>query len=175
MVDVTSKSTDPGFVKFSPFFPLGGLDVPGLPGATSESVEGAWQGLKVFENEQEDTSKFAVRSMRNLKRTSRGNKRGAVVGHRFGGGVVGYLQARALIYKPLYDQALAKLGPELQLLRELARSHGGRLALLDYETNADINDPGRPLSHASLVAAHLQLPDGAAQEAEPPAASGAAN
>lgn len=49
IVDVTSKSPT-HFVKFSPFYPIGPLNVPGTNGLTTVSVEGAWQGLKVFEN-----------------------------------------------------------------------------------------------------------------------------
>ena len=45
IVDVTSKGPMP-WMKFSPFYPHGGIPVPFSPGYVSESVEGIWQGLK---------------------------------------------------------------------------------------------------------------------------------
>ena len=50
VADVTSKATD-GLVRLSPFYPHGGIPVPFSDGITSSCVEGIWQGLKVFENE----------------------------------------------------------------------------------------------------------------------------
>ena len=55
IVDVTSKATD-GLVKLSPFYPHGGIPVPFSEGYTSACVEGIWQGLKVFEDEDIDIS-----------------------------------------------------------------------------------------------------------------------
>ena len=48
IIDVTSKASDE-FLKLSPFYPHGGIPIPGDRGC-SESVEGIWQGLKIFEN-----------------------------------------------------------------------------------------------------------------------------
>ncbi len=45
--DVTSRGTQP-WVSFSPFYPHGNIPVPFSPGVVSASVEGIWQGLKVF-------------------------------------------------------------------------------------------------------------------------------
>ncbi len=156
IIDVTSKSSDETWRKFSPFYPIGGLHVPGQPaGTTSASVEGAWQGLKVFEGEGVDVEKMAVRTLKNLKRSSKAKGRGRVLGHAFQNDIIGYIEARRRIYLPLYDQVLTRLAPELDALRALAMEHGGRIVLIDYETNADVDDPSRPLSHASLVAAAL--------------------
>ena len=49
IIDVTSKGNEP-WVKFSPFYPHGDNPVPFLD-RTAQSVEGIWQALKVFENE----------------------------------------------------------------------------------------------------------------------------
>jgi hypothetical protein len=49
LLDVTSRGAEP-WVRFSPFYPHGGIPVPFSPGHTSVSVEGIWQGLKVFES-----------------------------------------------------------------------------------------------------------------------------
>lgn len=159
VVDVTSKSDHPKWVQFSPFFPLGNLRVPGQEGqlSVSESVEGAWQGLKVFEREGPDARKLRVKNMKGLKRPV-SEKRGRVLGHKFGDQTISYVDARRQIYLPLYEQALQRLRPELQDLAAKARaSHGGKLALLDYETNGDVENTAKPLSHASLVATALIL------------------
>ena len=48
----------------------------------ANSVEGIWQGLKVFQNMDVDVSKFQISNMRNLKRTTK--KYGKIIGHRKG-------------------------------------------------------------------------------------------
>ena len=49
ILDITSKSA---YVqKFSPFYPHSNSPSPFSNGATAMSVEGIWQGLKVFEHE----------------------------------------------------------------------------------------------------------------------------
>jgi hypothetical protein len=122
---------------------------------TAQSVEGIWQGLKVFEQADVDTKRFTIASMSGLKRTTR--KFGPVRGHR--AGVTGqvllpYLDARFAIYLPAYRFVLEhRLAGELQQLRELAAR--GSVVLLDYETNGCVDDLSRPLSHASLVIAWL--------------------
>lgn len=68
IVDVTSKGPQP-WVKFSPVYPHGSIPVPFTLGRTSESVEGIWQGLKVFESADVDESMLANRTMRGPKRT----------------------------------------------------------------------------------------------------------
>ncbi|WP_412028136.1 DUF6939 family protein [Deinococcus yunweiensis] len=153
-VDVTSKGPQP-WVRFSPFYPLGGIPVPFTPGRTSESVEGIWQGLKVFESADINLNMLTNRTMRNLKRTQR--RFGPTLGHRAGldgQALLPYLQARADIYLPSYRWVLNhKLQSELAGLRTLAQA--GPLVLLDYETNTDPMNPAKPLSHAALVRAYL--------------------
>ena len=55
IVDVTSSSTSE-YVKLSPFYPHGGIPVPNSEGITASCVEAVWQGLKVFETTDIDTS-----------------------------------------------------------------------------------------------------------------------
>lgn len=155
IVDVTSKGPEP-WVRFSPFFPHGGIPIPNTPDETAQSVEGLWQGLKVFEREDTDPTKWAVTDMAGIKRG--GKRRGAVRGHRFGAGsdvLLGYREARVRIYLPAYRWVLEhRLAAEVEQLRRLAAV--GPLVLLDYETNPDVDDLARPLSHAALVAHHLR-------------------
>lgn len=150
LIDVTSKADVP-WVKFSPFYPHGNIPVPFSPNVTGQSVEGIWQGLKVFESTGIDTSKFEVTTMKGLKRTVR--RFGLVKGHAKGtegDELLGYLEARYHIYLPCYQWVLDKhLQDEVRQLRELAASQ--TVLLLDYETNTDINDLSKPLSHAGLI------------------------
>src|SRR4029077_8290920 len=62
IADVTSKGEEP-WVRFSPFWPHGGIALPNSPGEFAESVEGLWQGLKVFEKEEIDPSRWAITDM----------------------------------------------------------------------------------------------------------------
>ncbi|VTR97349.1 Uncharacterized protein OS=Oscillochloris trichoides DG-6 GN=OSCT_1675 PE=4 SV=1 [Gemmata massiliana] len=155
IVDVTSKGPEP-WVRFSPFFPHGGIPIPNSPQQTAASVEGLWQGLKVFEKEDIDSSKWAIATMRGIKRA--GRSRGAVRGHRFGVSgdeIIDYRDARVRIYLPAYRWILEnRLTRELEQLR--AAVNDGTVVLLDYETNADVEDLTSPLSHAALVKHYLE-------------------
>ena len=155
IVDVTSKGPEP-WGRFSPFFPHGGIPIPNTPGTLAQSVEGLWQGLKVFEREDIDSSKWAITNMSGIKRS--GKSRGAVRGHRFGVGsdvLLGYREARLRVYLPAYKWVLEnKLVEQVEKLR--AHLADKSLVLLDYETNGDVEDLSSPLSHAALVKCHLE-------------------
>lgn len=155
ILDLTSKGAAP-WVQFSPFYPHGGIPVPFSPGQAGSSVEGIWQGLKVFEKEDVDRSKLAITNMSGIKRSSR--KFGKVLGHRAGidgNHLLSYLDARRQIYLPTYLWVLQnKLQDEIAQLKEIASQSA--LILLDYETNTDLNNLSKPLSHASLVKNYLE-------------------
>ena len=155
IIDVTSKGEEP-WVRFSPFYPHGGIPVPNSSGTFALSVEGLWQGLKVFENEDIDPSRWDVTDMKGIKRA--GRKRGKVLGHRFGVNsdvLLAYRDARCQIYLPAYRWVLEnKVVVEMERLKAEAASKS--LVLLDYETNGNIEDLSRPLSHASLIKRHLE-------------------
>ena len=155
ILDVTSKAKEP-YVKISPFYPHGNIPVPFSDGYFAYSVEGIWQGLKVFENDNVDLSKFSVNNMKGLKRTVR--KFGKPLGHRKGvngSELFDYLTARRQIYLPSYAYVLDKCIPDLiQQLKEIAFKQD--LVLLDFETNIDIDNPRKPLSHAGLVKRYLE-------------------
>lgn len=57
LADVTSGAKD-GLIKLSPFYPHGDIPVPFSEGYTAACVEAIWQGLKVFEGCDVDTSLF---------------------------------------------------------------------------------------------------------------------
>ena len=154
IIDVTSHAQDE-FVKFSPFYPNGGIPVP-FTDDIAVSVEGIWQGLKVFEDADVDTSFFSKRDMKNLKRTVR--KYGPCLGHRkgvHGEELLGYLTARKLIYLPCYKWVLEnKLQKLVTAIRVISKNKP--VVLLDYNTNQDVWNPKSPLSHASLIKAYIE-------------------
>jgi hypothetical protein len=155
VLDVTSKGPQP-WLQFSPFYPHRGIPVPMSDGYTTASVEGAWQGLKVFESASVDLSKMRVTNMQGLKRT--GRKYGRVRGHRAGvssPSLLGYLEARQELYLPMYRWVLDnRVSGLVQQIRQMLSESD--VVLLDYETNGDVHDLSSPLSHAQLVKAHVE-------------------
>ena len=154
IIDVTSKAQDE-FVKLSPFYPIGGIPVP-YTDDVALSVEGIWQGLKVFEDDDVDPSLFSKRDMKNLKRTVR--KYGRCLGHRkgvHGEELLGYIEARKQIYLPCYKWVLEnKVQKLVAAIRIISKNKP--VVLLDYNTNADVNNPKSALSHASLIKAYIE-------------------
>ena len=155
IADVTSKAQD-GLAKLSPFYPHGGIPVPNSEGYTATCVEAIWQGLKVFETADIDTEMFRNDTMRNIKRTVR--RFGKPLGHRYGVGsqeLLSYIDARKRIYIPTYRWVLEnKVMHIIERLREASKAK--TVILLDYDTNADVDNPRKPLSHASLVKAYAE-------------------
>lgn len=153
--DVTSRGVQP-WVRFSPFYPHGKIPVPFSPGQFSASVEGIWQGLKVFEQADVDPSRFTVTTMKSLKRSAR--TYGKVLGHRQGVAgerLLSYAEARRTIYLPTYYWLLTNcLQDLLARLQEVAAKQ--TVVLLDYETNCDLNNLACPLSHAGLIKRYLE-------------------
>lgn len=155
LADVTSGAKD-GLVKLSPFYPHGGIPVPFSEGYTATCVEAIWQGLKVFEGGDVDTSLFLNDTMKGLKRTVR--RYGKPLGHRKGVNgteLLGYIEARKQIYIPTYKWVLEnKVASIIEKMREASKTK--TIVLLDYDTNADVDNPKKPLSHASLIKAYVE-------------------
>ena len=155
IIDVTSKAQDE-FVKFSPFYSHGGIPVPFTEGEHALSVEGIWQGLKVFEDTDVDETMFWKKDMKGMKRTT--GTYGHYLGHRkglHGEELLGYIEARKQIYLPCYKWVLEN---KLQKLVTAVRiiSKNKPVVLLDYNTNPDVNNPKSALSHASLIKAYIE-------------------
>lgn len=155
LADVTSGAKD-GLVKLSPFYPHGGIPVPFSEGYTATCVEAIWQGLKVFERCGVDVEMFKNDTMKNIKRTVR--RFGKPLGHRkgvHGTELLGYIEARKLIYIPTYKWVLEnKVANIIDRLREASKTK--TIVLLDYDTNADVENAKKPLSHASLIKAYVE-------------------
>lgn len=158
--DLTSKSPDSTLVALSPFFPHGNIPIPGIPDVYAQSVEGIWQGLKVFAKSGIDLHCFNNKSMKNMKRTVR--KYGMPLGHAQDleqqKPLLDYAQARKQIYLPSYLWVL-KNAYQAQAALKLLRNYldaGYDLIFLDYNTNEDPDNLDKPLSHASLVKLYLE-------------------
>ena len=155
LADVTSGAKD-GLVKLSPFYPHGGIPVPFSEGYTATCVEAIWQGLKVFEGADVDIQMFYNDTMKNIKRTVR--RFGKPLGHRKGVNgteLLGYIEARKLIYIPAYRWVLEnKVAGIIERLREASKTK--TIVLLDYDTNSEVENAKKPLSHASLIKAYAE-------------------
>lgn len=155
IVDVTSKATT-GLVKLSPFYPHGDIPIPYSENRKAESVEGIWQALKVFENADIDEKMFSNITMKDIKRTIR--KFGKPLGHRkgiSGNELLDYIDARIQIYLPSYLWVLENKVKDIILkLKEASQKED--IVLLDYETNCDVLNPKKPLSHAFLIKAYVE-------------------
>ena len=155
LADVTSSAKD-GLVKLSPFYPHGGIPVPFSDGYMATCVEAIWQGLKVFEGCDVDIQMFKNDTMKNIKRTVR--RFGKPLGHRKGVNgteLLGYIEARKQIYIPAYRWVLEnKVASIIERLREASKTK--TIVLLDYDTNSDVENAKKPLSHASLIKAYAE-------------------
>ena len=155
VADVTSQAKD-GLVRLSPFYPHGDIPVPFSEGYTAACVEGVWQGLKVFEDEDIDISMFSNNTMKNIKRTVRKHVR--VLGHRkgvLGTEILGYMEAKHQIYIPTYRWMLEHKAMDIiERLRKASETK--TIVLLDYNTCCDVDDETKPLSHAYLVKAYAE-------------------
>lgn len=142
--------------KMSPFYPHGGIPVPFSGGLTASCVEGIWQGLKVFENEGIHRTCFQNDTMKNLKRTVR--VQGRCIGHQKGvnsSELLGYIDARKQILVPSYVWMLEhRCQKQIEMIKELQKTR--TVVLLDYDTNDDIEDPAKPLSHTSLIKRYVE-------------------
>lgn len=156
IADVTSRAKD-DLVRLSPFYPHGDIPIPFSSPKTGASVEGVWQGLKVFERRGIDLEVMQNRTMKGLKRTVR--QFGKPLGHQKGllsKELLDYESARKEIFIPTYRWMLEhKVMAIIERLRK-ASNAGKTIILLDYNSSTDVDDLSKPLSHAYLVKAYAE-------------------
>ena len=155
ILDVTSKA---GWAQqLSPFYPHGGIPIPNSEEVTGMSVEGIWQGLKVFETQGISYTHFRNTSMRGLKRTVR--TLGKPLGHSYGTNseeLLDYLEARIAIYLPTYKWVLENVPAVKDLVDRIrTKSLTTDIVFLDYNTNEDYTNLKSPLSHAALIKLYI--------------------
>ena len=155
ILDITSTSEYRGLRVLSPFYPHKNIPIPGMKGKTATCVEAIWQGLKVFENQDVDYATFHNDTMKNIKRSVR--KYGKPLGHKFEDKLLNYKDARWQIYLPSYLYVLENIQSVrlvLDKIREKLKECD--IVFLDYNTNCNIADCSKPLSHAGLVKLYLE-------------------
>ena len=69
---------------------------------------------------------------------------------------MGYIEARKQIYIPTYRWVLENKVASIVERLKRASEEGKTIVLLDYDTNADVENGKTPLSHASLVKAYVE-------------------
>lgn len=153
--DITSSSEYEILRVLSPFYPHGNIPVPGMPNEKAACVEGVWQGLKVFDGCGVDYATLHNDTMKNIKRTVR--KYGKPRGHQYGDRILNYEDARWLIYLPTYLYVLEnvpKVKHTIEKIRERLKEKD--VVFLDYNTNCNVTDYSKPLSHAGLVKLYIE-------------------
>lgn len=158
ILDITSTAEAKYAQLLSPFYPHGNIPIPFSPGYTAMSVEGIWQGLKVFETCGIDMASFKNDTMSGLKRTVR--KYGKPLGHQKGinsNELLDYFDARMYIYLPTYLWVLENVPSVMNIISRIKeRSKENDIVFLDYNTNIDFRDISSPLSHAGLVKLYIE-------------------
>jgi len=141
-----SSYAEPPYCELSPMPVHGGIPVPGVPGETSDTVEGVWQGLKVIRGST------APRFFRGP-----GAKRGGKPsGHRFGTKLLGVVEARRRIYVPTYECSLEhRIAPALIETFIEAALAGVAQHFHDVGDNGDPSDATQPLAHAAVLVRYL--------------------
>ncbi|MBR0502708.1 MAG: hypothetical protein IJJ77_05630 [Paludibacteraceae bacterium] len=153
--DITSKSEYPILQRLSPFYPHGNIPVPGMPKEKASCVEAVWQGLKVFEGCGVDLTVLHNDTMKNIKRTVK--KFGKPLGHQYGDKILNYADARWKIYLPTFLYMLENVESVQESLRKIKeRLQKKDVVFLDYNTNCNVSDYSKPLSHACLVKLYLE-------------------
>lgn len=158
ILDITSTSNKRYAQILSPFYPHMNIPIPFTEGLTATCVEAVWQGLKVFDCADVDFVTFRNDTMKDLKRTVR--KYGTPKGHRkgvFGKDLLGYFEARMLIYLPTYKWVLDNVKEVNRVVESIKKqSKIQDIVFLDYNTNIDFRDTSKPLSHAGLVKLYIE-------------------
>jgi hypothetical protein len=143
--DVSSYADHP-YCQLSPLWAHGGIPVPGMPGATSDSVEGIWQGLKVIRG------KTAPRFFR-----GRGQKRGGKPsGHQYGNKLLGLVEARFKIYRVAYEWMLANKADPALIEQFVERANAFVPQYFhDLGDNGDVNNTNESWAHASVLVQYI--------------------
>lgn len=127
--------------EFSPFTPYGNIPVPKMD-KVSDSVEGVWQGLKVIKGKTD----FSYFNGKGRKR------RGKPKGHKYGGKIIGYVEARKKIYIPTYEFMVHNCVPVDSLQQIYVNSRKGiDQYFFDVDDNGQVGDTSSPLAHASML------------------------
>jgi hypothetical protein len=117
-----------------------------MPGVTSDTVEGIWQGLKVIRGA------IAQRYFTG----SCGKRGGKPAGHRYGEKLLKIVEAREKIYRASYEWVLIhRVEPSL-LEGFVAQSLAGKTQYFhDVSDNGNIGNPDEGWAHAAVLVQYL--------------------
>jgi hypothetical protein len=143
--DVSSYGDFP-YCTLSPMWVHGSIPVPGMPGVTSDTVEGIWQGLKVIRG-QTAPRYFA----------GPGHKRGGKPsGHQYGDKLLKIVEAREKIYRVTYEWVLANKVDQALIGGFVEQAFAGVTQYFhDVSDNGDINYPDEGWAHAAVLVRYL--------------------
>lgn len=143
--DVSSYADFP-FCTLSPLWPHGGIPVPGMPGVSSDSVEGIWQGLKVL------NGKIASRYF-----SGQGHKRGGKPrGHQYGEKLLTIVEAREKIYRVAYEWMLDHRADQGLINQFIEQAFLGVPQYFhDVSNNGSIGNPDEGWAHAAVLVQYL--------------------
>jgi hypothetical protein len=129
------------------------LPVPRRPELRARSVESVWQGLKIVDGEL-DLAQLTGRPAKRPPDNRRGGSyRYELSRFRFGEIELGLVDARLLIYLPVYLYLLDHVVPR-EVHAEISSwlATGRTVAFYDWDSNMDIDDASRSFSHSALLA-----------------------
>lgn len=143
--DVSSYG-DPPYCTLSPMWVYGSIPIPGMPGVTSDTVEGVWQGLKVIRGA------IAPRYFQGAC----GKRGGKPAGHRYGDKLLKIVEAREKIYRVTYEWVLNNRVDSSLIEGFVARSLAGeRQYFHDVSDNGNIGNPDEGWAHAAVLVQYL--------------------
>lgn len=154
-LDVTYSSDDEVLRTLSPMYPHGNVPVPfSSRKLVAKSLEGIWQGLKVFSNEGADFSWFCKFGDKGIKRVENLHGRGRILGHQQGiyedRPLLNIIEARSYIYAPVYKWILKNnCKKAIDYIKQCLEKND--VVLLEAGNQADIRDVYTPLVHSELV------------------------
>eukprot|EP00026_Physarum_polycephalum_P006475 Phypoly_transcript_06518.p1 GENE.Phypoly_transcript_06518~~Phypoly_transcript_06518.p1 ORF type:complete len:309 (+),score=60.31 Phypoly_transcript_06518:763-1689(+) len=146
------------FKRFSTRFPHMHVPIPFMPeNRVGSTVEGIWQGLQVYENEDTDGDYMIATKPRDLVRKAKGEFKGWRKGLR-GTGLLSLVDARKQILIPTYKHVLEKnLKKEVQQIQEKREREGKVIVVVGEggEVGWDVEDEKVPFGAAGILKLHL--------------------
>ena len=159
-LDVTYSSSDELLRTLSPMFPHGNVPVPfSNRKLVAKSLEGIWQGLKVFSKEGADFSWFNKYGDSKIKRVESPRGRGQILGHQRGIYVneplLTLIEARSYIYGPVYKWILNNNCQQaIDYIRKCLEQKD--VVFLEAGNQSNIRDIYTPLVHSELLRLFIQ-------------------
>ncbi|OLR26821.1 DUF6939 family protein [Bacillus cereus] len=129
--------------------------VPKMKDTYSHSIESIWQGLKIIENKT-DVSLFNKKPCKRPNMLEREKIDFCYEGTKFlyGNQIINHLEARFLIYCPIYLYNLEKIC-SIELINTIGQAMNQKqiIVFYDWDDNFHIENLSSPFSHSAILAA----------------------